>query len=176
VNTHLNVLLLLVVILVYAPTAHISADDTEPVATGTPNSGSEVTETTESTALSTDQGDRDGVKGHDEDKEKDNAKPEEGGDKDTTITPTAVLVHIVTFIVQDVDNEPVRKAKVKILPSESDPGTEKMTDDEGIASFKDLPVMELSVQVTAPGHRSHKQTFDMEIEDGEITIVLNKRD
>lgn len=168
-NNRSKALLLLVAILIWASPNGVLADKRDSAPAAVSNKDSEIPTSDSSDSNQAESGE---VK----DKGIGKAESENGSNIIENSTPPVILIGAVRIIVQDVDNEPVERATVKVSPYKTGPATKKITNNKGIATFKNLPATNLVVQVTAHGHKSHRQTIDLENYDDEIAIVLKRRD
>jgi len=82
----------------------------------------------------------------------------------------------VSVVVQNADEEGVEKARIELSAASSGHTFKKITDDEGIARFSQLPAERLHVKVTAPGYRSYSGDFTLENGADPFVIKLRKRD
>lgn len=103
-------------------------------------------------------------------------KPAEVTDETLAKPPEARLVDAVSVVVQNADKEAVEEARIELSAAKSGGTFKKITDDEGVATFKQLPAERLHVKVTARGYRSYSGDFILENGDNPFVIKLRKRD
>jgi hypothetical protein len=92
--------------------------------------------------------------------------------------PEARVIDAISVVVQNADEKAVEEAAIE-LSAENRGGTfkkKKITDDEGVARFKNLPAERLHVKVTAGGYRSYSDDFIPENGDDPFVMKLQKRD
>lgn len=86
------------------------------------------------------------------------------------------LIDTISVMVQDADEDAIEEAKIELSTEESGASFKKITDDEGIATFKELPAEILHLKVTARGYRSYTGEFSPDDGADPIVIKLRKRD
>ncbi len=103
---------------------------------------------------------------------------ETDNETDETIAEPAKtsLIDTVSVMVQNANEDAIEEAKIELSTEESGASFKKITDDEGIATFNELPAENLHVKVTARGYRSYTGEFSPEDGDDPIVIELKKRD
>ena len=87
----------------------------------------------------------------------------------------ADLIERIEISVKDASAQPVESAKVTLSAKNSGFSSKKITDDEGVATFTDVPVGTLDIKVTARGYKSHTGEQNLENGGRKIVVELKKR-
>ncbi len=103
-------------------------------------------------------------------------EPADAADDVVPPPPEARLIDAVSVVVQNADEEGVEEARIELSAASSADSFKKITDDEGVARFSQLPAERLHVKVTAPGYRSYSGDFTLDNGDDPFVIKLRKRD
>lgn len=179
---HSKVLLLSVVALACIWPASIFATDTSDVRVAA--SGKEQNDLASDGQNTDEDGKRGGRdKSQREGKEKDKAqgksesekKPDRNAQREGVEPLPIDLIGEVIVFVHNADDGPVESANVELSAKEIDPPFKKITDDEGVVTFEDLPAAILDVKITAAGYKSHSGKINLESGDGKIVIELHRR-